>query len=320
MPVVFELPELAIILVLVGALIFLYLAKAIVKALFSSASGAVSWIPGVGGWLSGKAHDLEQKIVSVFASAVGGVDDAIGYMLHVLAREADWIGRELERHAQLLLSLAQLLPGAGALVSLRDEIGTLRRLLHGGISGQLSLVKRLFQLEERLRHGIGADVFPRIRGVERDVTHVVEHDIASLRARDKALEREYHNLFKWIRAHPLSLATGAFAGAVAVALQRLGGSWIRCGNWNRIGRSVCGLPLSLIEDLLAVSIVSFAVVDMCEFASVAQDVAHAFVPELLALVDIEDALIGCHGATGVPVLTLPPTQLPPNSIDLPLAA
>src|SRR6185437_17083086 len=116
----------------------------------------------------------------------------------------------------------------------------------------------------------------------------------------------------WIRAHPLSLATGAFAGAVAVALQRLGGSWIRCGNWNRIGRSVCGLPLSLIEDLLAASIVSFAVVDMCEFASVAQDVAHAFVPELLALVDIEDALIGCHGATGVPVLTLPPTQLPPN--------
>jgi len=46
--------------------------------------------------------------------------------------------------------------------------------------------------------------------------------------RARALEREYERLYKWMRSHPWTAVTGAFVGAVAIALARLGLDWIRC--------------------------------------------------------------------------------------------
>src|SRR6266536_647839 len=65
----------------------------------------------------------------------------------------------------------------------------------------------------------------------------LERDAAGLRARLRGLEGK--------------LAAGAFAGLVVAALGRLGLRWLRCGNVNKVGRSVCGMNPSLLESLLA---------------------------------------------------------------------
>src|SRR6202043_2188520 len=97
-------------------------------------------------------------------------------------------------------------------------------------------------------------VYPRLRQAENEITHVLEPDIAALRARTKAIEHGAVKTFDWIRAHPGAVATTAFAGAVALALRKLGGGWIRCKNWRAIGKHVCGLPWSLIESLLGLGL------------------------------------------------------------------
>ena len=90
-----------------------------------------------------------------------------------------------------------------------------------------------------------------------------------IRSRSSAI-----NTWRWIRTHPLSLASTAFAGAVAIALQRIGASWIRCNNWNRIGRQVCGVPTSEIDSLLGLLVGAAALADFRELVKLAQSVEH----------------------------------------------
>lgn len=45
-------------------------------------------------------------------------------------------------------------------------------------------------------------------------------------------------------------ATSLAAGAVALALARLGVSWVRCNNWKRLGRAGCNLDPNAITQLL----------------------------------------------------------------------
>jgi hypothetical protein len=100
-------------------------------------------------------------------------------------------------------------------------------------------------------------VFPgRIGVINREIDKV-SRDQAKLRERTTSLENGALKTFEWIRAHPLSLATGVFAGAVAIALQRIGWGVLRCRSWQKLGRSLtCGIG-SWLSDLLAL-IATFA--------------------------------------------------------------
>jgi hypothetical protein len=79
-----------------------------------------------------------------------------------------------------------------------------------------------------VERGIGADVLPRIRGLEREVGRDLGRERARARAAERATEREVASLRKWLLSHPWTAVTGAFVGSVAIALSRLGLDWIRC--------------------------------------------------------------------------------------------
>ena len=88
----------------------------------------------------------------------------------------------------------------------------------------------------------------------RDGEDALSRDLAKLRARTKALEDGAADTFDWIRAHPLSGVTAVFAGAVAVALSRMGFGFLRCNNWKNLGKRItCGMGawLSALLDLIA---------------------------------------------------------------------
>ena len=321
MPVVLPaLADLTLILMFAVALAFCLLVAYIAHAFFSSASGAVSWIPGVGGWLKGKIEDVEHKITSTMGHAATVLEARIGASWHTFARLVDWMGREISRHAALIERIANDLVTGNIIDLIRLQIEgakKLERALHRTIVG---IGHDLGIRVKGVERGIGADVLPRIRGLERELHRTVEHDIASLRARDRALAREYDHLYRWLRSHPWTIVTDAFVGAVAIALTRLGLSWIRCPSLGRLGKRFGCAPWQLLEDLLAASLTAFAVADLCTFANVAMDTARLLRPALLELVDVEDALVGCHGASGAPMLEPVRLRLPPNSRNLPLAA
>src|SRR5215471_905972 len=317
---VVALPVLAEILFWVGALIFCYLCVYIAKALFGLAGGTLGKLPVVGGWIDSGLSHVEQKIVSVMSAAALKSDHEIGAALHTLARLTDWIGREIRAHANLIALLAGLWLQKAETWAVSKAIAELRRLIHAAEHAAASLIHaELRPIHGQLR-GIERGLYPRVRAVEHELDRVIEPDIAALRKRTHALEDGALDLFKWIRTHPLSIATAAFAGAVAVALQRLGASWIRCNNVGRVGRALCGVPAGLLEALLGDALLAFAVTDICEFAYGAGLIAKQIRPGLLELVQVQDALIGCHGASGPQDLAVSGTPPPPVPNPLPLAA
>ncbi len=86
----------------------------------------------------------------------------------------------------------------------------------------------------------------------------------------------------------------AAVGLVATALARLGVSWIRCNNWKRLGRGVCGLPASVISDFLGFLTDVFILADICEVIKLTDDAFAVVEGPLASFVgNVGGAL--CHG-------------------------
>src|SRR5690348_8406728 len=79
-------------------LLCVYLAK----ALFGAANSAVGWIPLFGRIATRSLTSIEHKIVSFMSEAAASTDAKMGAALHELARVIDWIGEEIDRHANLI--------------------------------------------------------------------------------------------------------------------------------------------------------------------------------------------------------------------------
>jgi hypothetical protein len=74
------------------------------------------------------------------------------------------------------------------------------------------------------------------------------------------------NLWKRVRALEKKLAVPFGLGIVAAALARLGIGWIRCNRVRRVGKGVCGLDDSLIDQWLLGALAIFGTVSIVEFA------------------------------------------------------
>lgn len=258
-----------------GALVVIGLiaiVTAFVAALVYVLNKTVGRLPLVGGVISVVAHSVEDGVTTTLAGWSASAHRHLGAALHSLARAMDWLGHELEQHSKLLWAIAGLLIGPNTVAELRALI---HRLLHG--QAQQHTVN---QSQARVNKATHDTTLATAR--EAHIAHKTavaipgqlsrEWDIPKLRDQVKELENGALHTFKWIRSHPLSLATGAFAGAVAVALQRIGASWIRCANWKRIGRDVCATPLGDIEGFLAIALGAAAIADLRDLVKVAQGV------------------------------------------------
>jgi hypothetical protein len=135
-------------------------------------------------------------------------------------------------------------------------------------------------------------------------------------------------LWKWLHAHRLRisrleklLTTAGFALAISRVLG-LGTNW-RCltrGNIGRAARFFCGAPSWFVDFLLLGTIEAFIVTDLCGFTDLLMKEAELVRPVLLELVDVEDALIGCHGTVKPIAFNLPALSLPPMPGPSALAA
>lgn len=131
----------------------------------------------------------------------------------------------------------------------------------------------------------------RLRGLDRGIDHLqraTESELARLGrgidnlgaqvgrtiARDwRIVKGQVHDLEHGLnltkaRLHRIERLTAAasFAGLVAVALGRLGLKWMRCRNVTKLGKRICGMDPSILEDLLLATTLVFSSVSVVEFA------------------------------------------------------
>lgn len=260
------------ILIWAVALALCLLCVYLAKALFGTAEGAVGWIPLFGKIATRSLTSIEQKIVSFMSQAAASSDAKMGAALHELARVIDWIGEEINRHANLIEMLAGIVAGTAGLSALYRAIAQLLRHSKAAQATATHALKTAIALPRTIRHGIGEDVLPRVKSLERTVGGVIAHDLPGIRAGERTLGRGIDSLWKWTHRHTLLAGTLTFTAAVGAALARLGAGWTRCNNWNRIGRSVCASPLTDIEAIVGLLATGVVVADFRELVELAQSV------------------------------------------------
>lgn len=231
---VLALPELALLAMLILAFAVVYGLRKFTEGIIGMVHAIVGGIPLIGS-LIGAAID---KVMQPMAHALGEleqyIDSGIGTSLHLTAQLVRQTYDFFERSSSIYATLARFvteIPRFGDLVSLYRS---LRHLIAASVHGVTSIIHHTTVVTQTVTKTVGTAVLPRLRTVEHEVEHVVEHDIASLRARTKTLEKEYAKLNKEIRAHPWTVVTTAFVGAVALALTRLGLEWIKCDNAKQV--------------------------------------------------------------------------------------
>lgn len=304
----------------IGGLIFCLMGNLLVKSLAAKQSGALGFLTTILTAVPATILRLTQKVVQTFAPSTYKAQQRVAAGVYEAATLVGDTAQVIEGQAAILAALADALAGTATTADVQSATGALTKRVGDAEAQARGIGADVLPRIAAVEKGIGADVLPRITALDQELARVEGKAIPRVNARVSSADKAISNLWEWVRSHTVDVAAVAFAGAVAVALGRLGGGWIRCRNWNRLGKSVCGLPFGLLEDLLAAGITAFAVTDICEFATVAMGTAHLLQPALLTLVDVENALVGCHGATGAPPLEPARLRLPPNSRNLPLAA
>lgn len=160
-------------------------------------------------------------------------------------------------------------------------------------------------------HAIDVTI-PNQLGRIRTREEVLSRDQAKLRERTTSLEHGALRTFEWIRSHPLSAVTGVFAGAVSIALARIGFGFFRCRSWQRLGRRMtCGLG-SLLETIVLDAIDVLLISDLCQITTYMVRVAQSRPVQdaLNAIIAGTDELLQCQGVDRPPPLTVHGVALP----------
>jgi hypothetical protein len=278
-PVVVPLAMIAALLVAFG---LVYFVEQIVRALFGTASGATAWIPWVGSKVQGTLHAVEQRLTNALGHAEASIDKRMGRYFSSLGDSVSWLVREVRAHSSLLWTLSTLLLGAGATAALR-----------GLVYAATKAVAALRAEVRRYGHtvtSVSTGTLPALRHwtlahvhrLEHAIDVVIPRDIRGLRERARELEHASAATLARLRKLEKLLGAGALAGALAIALGRLGVGWVRCSNVSRVGKSVCGMDSQLLESLLADALIVAGTLSLVEFAEEMQGVTELAVRPVAA--------------------------------------
>lgn len=262
---------------------------------------------------------LNHAILNALTKAALGYEKAMGFWFHEMAHLQLWIVDETWKLARDLYHLGGW--------TIHTYVPS---LIHGATHATTTTVRTVVKqttVVERKAVAVARDVtIPHLGEIQwlhrhwRALTHAVAVTATLPLHLPRTLENLWHgidDLRRWRvttnkRLHKLEAAAGAvaFAGLMGNAM---GVPW-RClrprGPIGKLARSLCGAPTWLLDFLVVGAVEAFVVSDLCEFADLLRAEATAIRPALMELVDAENALVGCHGATAPRTFSLPPVSLP----------
>jgi len=223
------------------------------------------------------SRELEHGIVYLIQQTEGG----LVALWHYMAYSVEQIGGAIaelasETERALIHARRVLIP---ALIG--ATYGPLALLVYG-LRGQIAdLVKTVANIAEHPGRVIEHTI-TRVKVIEHTVTKVATRTVPAVVAKAVAipwpaihsLERRETALERWVRAHVKDIGRVSVGAVAGVALGTLGLGWTRCSKVGRLGKAVCGMNESIIDDLLAGALVVAGTISIVELAKECQ----AFTP------------------------------------------
>jgi hypothetical protein len=280
------LPALGMLAAFVFAWGLMQLLDRFCRALFGTAEGLVGWVPFAGKIAARSIHKIEQKVSNYIGTAERGIDGHIAASYHKLAAIVRSIPSQLVDDAGLIFGLAAalvVLPDV-ALVKYLIRVATHPLRAKDAVLGREQAHTKA--QTKALNKSVAQGVYPRIKAVEHGQTAVLHPGITTAREQARAAENAALASYKYLTKHRTSLLTGVFTGAVAWALARVGGGWIRCSNWQKVGRAVCGMNRSRLDALLGLLAGVFLLANIRTIAEFAEAVTEEFGRDIARLVGV----------------------------------
>jgi hypothetical protein len=282
-----------------------------------------------------KLRDIDHAVVGVLQGYIAASDHAIGFWFHQSARLQGWITDETVRLAQDTLHLGQWLVHSYVPAAIHDATHLLSRAVHATTTTITRVERVIVHTPAVAKAAAHAAVAPLYRTVA--IPHLGElqwihrHWKALTRAAAAAgsialtpglaIPRIWHGIDEIGKVHvtvnrrllrvEALLGATAMAAAMANVLGLRSARCLRSGPLGRLARLFCGLDNWLVDLLVLGSVEAFIASDLCGFSDLLVKQAEAIRPALLELVDVEDALIGCHGTVKPLDFNLPPLSLAP---------
>lgn len=266
----FEVPQFDVLLLSLVALAGFMVALGLISVLQAFTRGVVGGIakilgivPVIGPVLASPVNDVYKWLDSELGEAAVALDKQIGRYLHTLGLLFDWIGRELADLGAALYITAQHLAGSAQLSDLYGWVDKLIVRVRAAQASAEAEAARLFGLTQHGIDSLAGRLTHGLEAAERVAEGEAARVAADLRVKARDLERDYERLYQRIRRLNGALVGAGAAALVTAALARLGLSWIKCRNWKRLGREVCGLPTNWISDLLGLVTDFLVLTDIC---------------------------------------------------------
>lgn len=237
------------------------------------------------GWLSSGLKRIDHFILYslglvVQSSAwawhklIGQLASFIHETMSLLADLASATEAELSRLRRHVIPAAISLalgPLASLAYSLRKQLGSLAVRVERATTHALSVAS--------------AEAIKQVRRIEKTIearAHAAlvatSAAVAGVLPRLGRVERELHGIDERLRDALRRVSPAVIAGAVAVAVARLGLSAARCSRTQRWNRSVCGMDDNLLESLVSDTLLILGTVSLVEFAQGMQDVTAELAP------------------------------------------
>jgi hypothetical protein len=274
-------PELVWFSLLFFAFAFVWSARKLLAAMFDPFISVLAHIPLFGGFSADFLKKMEQDIDNKLGSIEHGIDALMGASFHRFVELNEWLWREFKKHTligQLLSAEYSALTHAyeylrglahravAVAESIPHSVRQLEREYHG-------IEHRVKTIEREIAHGIGDDVLPRLKTLDREIDRLEHKTIPAIRAAERDAEAAISDLYEWAKGKASLLGVGTFSLAVAAALAALGLGWLRCSN-NPFSKSKA--PCSLWDDLaklLGLAGLLAIAFDFQEFVDAAETVA-----------------------------------------------
>lgn len=291
------LPELVAICLLVVAYGLIMLGAALTQLLNWFLVATLGQIPLLGNLIAAPADRVLQAVSNYMGQAAAGVEGYIGQCFHIMARLTEWVGSEIAGVGLLAAATAERLAQDSVRIVEHDVIHTATTQTVRIVDHTVHDVHEIERVADSSTTAAVGALAGRVGALEGEWHDAIEPTLEALRERAHELEAGYTRAWELLRAHERALGIGAVTAAVAVALEQMGASWIRCEGAGAAGRALCGLGPKLIEDLIEGVIGVAALLELCPLTGLLVDAAEA--PPLQSLlkelIDGTDALIKCRG-------------------------
>jgi hypothetical protein len=266
-PELIALGNLLALIILIG---ILWAYRYTLGAVLLAASGLLGTIrlPGFlgGGRVLGFAADeilkADHSIRNTLGTAITFYQDAWNHSVSYFAYAVHWWGKEL---AALSHDTAQAVEGlhVTSVTNVYRKVNTGLAARVGALAAAVAALKhagitRVEKITNTVTHKVTvierAVAVPDIGAIPRAIPTIKELE----RAGEAALERA--------KALARRFGPAALLATVVTAVARLGFGWVRCSKVGRTGKQLCGMNESLLESLLADTLLVVGTLSLVEFS------------------------------------------------------